>query len=545
MATANTLSGPKTQNPVELTPEEVALLWRPQDSDLSPSQLELVPKVRRWLERRRKNELADFLVGKPVEQLSRHSTRELTADALTHFKPRSTAVAAVSLLTKIIDRGNRENITCSLCPPPIAILVKSQPSPFREDRWPQLDVAAQLRLLLENSLRHSKPLRRAKHDAQAVARISLGQILLSAIVHGGQIATASLTALLHQLNQPESPLQCLGDRLFIELSLSHRKHENAQFRRWFPDALSSVLILNSARDLVLTAANKEALDKDDLKKLIWPCLRAFLKSCDASKKFPPTQKQLLDAVRLDLELQLPIYLANYAALLIVSHSLKPSVYRRMHGLSVNPGLDLLANEVEQRGLDSPGTEIEKELKPSDDVESRWLRALRTAMKGSDRLQIIQNIRSLFQPAMDDFQQGSVGEVFAGFALRLFSTSNENHVKFAVSTAKAYVVSACTRLGSLIGLSVDGFGSEEWISLYEEALGDCESPGVKRNLVRVLREFQRYMEVERGAEVINKAEIFGVGSGLVPVDANIITEQEFRAIRDRFAQGTATEHSQQS
>jgi len=552
MAKAITPTGPKNQifgkqqqttvnpNQIKLTPEELNQLWRPQDSDLSPSQVELLPKVRRWLERRRKNELADFLVGKPVEQLSRHSTKELTAHALTHFKPRSTAVAVVALLTKIIDRGNRENITGGLCPPPIAILIKTQPSPFHEDRWPKLEVAAQLRLLLENSLRSSKPLKRSKHDAQAVARISLGQILLSAIVHGGQIATASLTALLHQLNQPESPLQCLGDRLFIELSLSHRKHENAQFRRWFPDALSSVLILNSAADLVQIAANKEALDNDDLKKLIWPCLRAFLKSCNAFNQFPNTLKRLLDAVRLDLERQLPIYLANYAALRIVSHSLKPSVYRRLHGLSVNPGLDILANEVEQRGLDSPGTEIQKELRTSDDVESRWLRALRTAMKGPDRLEIIQHISSLFQPAMDDFQQGSVGELFAGFALRLFSTSNENHVKFAVSTAKAYVISACTRLGSLIGLSVDDFGSEEWSSLYEEALGDCESPGVKRNLVRVLREFQRYLEVERGAEVIDKAEIFGVGSGLVPVDANVIAEQEFLAIRDRFAQGTAAE-----
>jgi len=148
MAKAITPTGPKNQifgkqqqttvnpNQIKLTPEELNQLWRPQDSDLSPSQVELLPKVRRWLERRRKNELADFLVGKPVEQLSRHSTKELTAHALTHFKPRSTAVAVVALLTKIIDRGNRENITGGLCPPPIAILIKTQPSPFHEDRWP-------------------------------------------------------------------------------------------------------------------------------------------------------------------------------------------------------------------------------------------------------------------------------------------------------------------------------------------------------------------------------------------------------------------------
>ena len=526
--------------PVELTPDEVTRLWRSQDIDLSPNQLALLPRVQRWLERRKNNSLADLLVGKPVQEVSKQSTRELTADALARFKPRSTGVAVASLLTKIIDRGNRENITGGVCPPPIAILIKSQSSPFQAERWPKLELAGKLRLLLETSIRFAEPLRRIKNNPQTVARIALGQTLLSAIVHGGLIAPGSLTALLDQLNQHGSPLQCLGGRLFVELSLTHNKQENSQFLRWYPDALSSVLILNTPLDLVRIAADKESLDNDELKKLIWPCLRALIKSCNATIEFPDTLNKLLDAVRLDLEYQIPIYLVNYAALTVVSHSLKPSVYRRIHGLPVDPKLDKAENEIVEQGLGSPGTGIVEDLKPSDDVEPRWLYALRGAMKGTDSVVIVQNIKKLLQSDADGFKQSDVGNLFAGFAHRLLTTSNDNHVKVAVSTAKAYVFSVCTRLGGQIGLSVSSFGNDEWTSLYEEALADSETPGVRRKLVRVLREFHRYLELERGAEKINSAEIFGIGAGLVPVDANIVTDQEFVKIRARFAQGTATD-----
>jgi integrase len=529
----------RNEIPLALTAEEVTQLWRSHDIDLSPLQLELLPLVQRWLGRRRKNSLANLLVGNPIEEVSPQITKELTADVLSHFKPRSRGIAAAALMTKIIDRGNRENITVSLCPPPIAILIKSQSSPFQIDRWATLELAGKMRILLKDALSHPVLLVRKKTDPETVARIALGQTLVSAILHGGLVGHASLTALLTRINEPKTPLYCLGDRLFIELSLTQSKQENAQFRRWFPDPLSSVLIMSTASDLVRTAAAKETLDHDDLSKLIWPCIQAFIKSCNASKQYPGSLSKLLDAVRLDLESQIPLYLANYAALTVVSHSLKPSVYRRIHGLQVESGLDKAQSETHVRGLGSPGTGITEDLEISPDVEPRWLYALRASVKGVNRDVIIQEINKLLHSGSVGFNRGDVGALFGGFALRLFKTSNDNNVKMAVSTTKAYVFSVSIRLGGLIGHSISEFGSAQWTTLYEEALADSETPGVRRKLVRVLREFHRYLELEHLAEPINSAEIFGIGSGLVPVDANIVTDQEFESIRDRFAQGSVT------
>ena len=534
----------KTEIPLALTPEEVEQLWRSQDIELSPLQLKLLPKVQRWLHRRRKNSLADLLVGKTILKISPQITRELTTDVLSHFKPRSEGVAAVALMIKIIDRGNRENITVCLCPPPVATLIKSQSSPFQMGRWPTLEFAGKLRRLLHDSVLHPVVLVRKKTAPETVARIALGQILVSAIVHGGLIGHASLTALLARMNEPKTPLDCLGDRLFIELSLTHGKQENAEFRRWFSDPLSSVLIMNAPTDLVRIAAKNGSPDHDDLKKLVWLCIRISIKSSSAPEHCPKSLSTLLDAVRLDLESQIPIYLAHYAALAFVSHSLKPSVYRRLHGFPVESGLDKADKEPPERGLGGPGTGIaadSDEVNP-DGVEPRWLYALRVALSGNSRAVIIGEIKKLLDSGAEGFNQGEVGELFAGFALRLFTTRNDNNAMMAVSTTKAYVFSVGTRIGGLIGHSISGFDSDIWTCLYEEALADSETPGVRRKLVRVLREFQRYLELERGAETINNAEIFGVGSGLVPVDANVVTDREFEAIRDRFAKDGVTELS---
>ena len=201
------------------------------------------------------------------------------------------------------------------------------------------------------------------------------------------------------------------------------------------------------------------------------------------------------------------------------------------------GLDKAENEITERGLGNPGTGIAEDLQVSPEVEPRWLYALRAALKGSDRGVIVHEINKLRASGAEGFNSGDVGALFADFALRIFTTDNDNHAKMAVSTCKAYVFSVGTRLGGLIGHSISEFGAAELTSLYEEALADSETPGVRRKLVRVLREFQRYLEIEHKAEPINSAEVFGIGAGLVPVDANIVTDQEFVDIRDRFAKGS--------
>lgn len=108
--------------------------WQTNDADWPDAQQKLVPELRKWFARKRKNALANFLCGEQVEQLSPEVTLVLTAAILKEFKPRSVGVQVANLMGKLIDRGNFLGLT-DLCPPAIAVLTVKRPSPFRSERW--------------------------------------------------------------------------------------------------------------------------------------------------------------------------------------------------------------------------------------------------------------------------------------------------------------------------------------------------------------------------------------------------------------------------
>lgn len=513
-----------------LSEEELGRLWKPQGLDMTPLQADLLPQLRQWLDRRRGNPLAGFLIGKPVIDLPKTITKDLTAEVLARFRPQISGVAVVSLLTKIIDRGNALGLF-SLCPPPIAVLVRRQPSPFRADRWPMRDVAPGLRLLLAKSSNAHVDFPQSEGSIERHAKSVLGEIFVSSLVHGGQIALASLIALARRLQEPSPPLDCIRERLFIELSLHRQNQEGAEFRRWFPDALSAALIMRLKSETVGTAFGQKGIPDERMPHFVWRCICYFVCSIDDKFALPNTLNRLLDAVQLDLESQLPSYLVNYAARTFISHSLRADAYRRLHGLVADPSP---ASEISQLG--PPGYGIGQDATYNGDVEPRWLHGLRMVIKGDDRDAIVQGADNLLNSAEPGFQTGEVGELFLLFARRVFARSNSNKVRMAVSTCRAYVLTVSVRLGGLVGHDVSQFDSHDWGGLYEEALSDAETPSIRQKLVRALREFQHFLEVERQASPLEAKEIFAASTGLVPVDANVVSEHEFLKIQSFFSEG---------
>lgn len=519
----------------QLSAADIECFWNIDDLDIPDNQKEFAPILRKWMGNRKSDALSHFLTGKAVEKLDGEPMmRVTTADLLKRFRPQRNGIDVLRLFGKLVDQGNSKGIF-SLCPPPIPALVTRKPSPFAYPEWTALDCAQTLRDLLEKSIRQPTIVSREKTAAREIALISLGQLLVSAIVYGGLINRHSLEALLHQLRFCDEPvLQCQGERVYVELSLAWRSQADAEFRRWFPDPLSAVLLLDMSTDILkhVIPENQDS-PKNTLKKYIWQAIRAFIKHAGGKHKaIAPTLTKLLDAVRVDLATQLPIVLVSYAARDFVSHSLKPHVWQRLHGI---PMLELIPPTEEERSprISPPGSGILSDVKDTSDIEPKWLSSLRKAMQGEDRSTIIRQLEHLLEQAADNFAKEAIGEIFGRFALRLFTVNNDNRTRLAVRTARAYTISAAKRLGGLMGESASNYDDEEWVGLYEEALSDAETPSIRRKLLRVLREFQRYREVDRDASPLVAAEVFGTSDGLVPVDANIISHDEFLRIREQF------------
>lgn len=519
----------------QLSTADLEAFWNADDIDLPDSQRKSLPILRKWMGNRKTDPLSHFLTGKAVKTLDGESMmRATTAALLKRFRPQRIGIDVLRLFGKLVGQGYTKG-TVLLCPPPVPALVTRKPSPFAHSEWNALDCAQTLRDLLETSVREPIVISRKKTSQREVALITLGQLLVSAIVYGGLINRHSLEALVHQLRFSEEPvLQCQGERVYVELSLAWRSQADAEFRRWFVDPLSAVLLLDMPPDILKQVIpTHQDSPKNSLKKYIWQAIRAYIKHAGSKvKAIAPTLPKLLAAIRVDLATLIDISLVSYAARDFVSHSLKPHVWQRFHGIQP---LEFFLPPEEARAprISPPGPGILSDVQDTADIEPNWLSALRKAMQGEDRSAIIRQLETLLDRAEDDFAKEAIGEIFARFALRLFTVNNDNHTRLAVRTARAYVISAAKRLGGLMGESASDYDAEEWIGLYEEALSDAETPSIRRKLLRVLREFQRYREVDRDASPMEAAEVFGTSDGLVPVDANIISHDEFRRIREQF------------
>jgi integrase len=508
----------ETQN-TRLSPAEIERLWA--SDELPESRRGLLAKLKKWLDRRRADPVADLLSGREATPIEATAMKTLVADILGHFRPVREGIAAVELLAALIDRGNRLGLF-SLCPPSMPVLVKRPASPFHPKRWPSLSLAPKLRVLLATAVELGKP---QTHDDTSAALIELGRLLLSAILHGGLIAKPLLEALLTSMGARRPILARLGARVHVELSIGYRGVADAEFRRWYPDPLTALLLMRFDQEKLARLCSTPNASSN---KLIERAIRVFLRA-HGFEDAGISLTRLLDAVRLDLETRIPIYLVGYAARDLVSHSLKPHVLRRLHGKRTEtipaPGL--------AQAEEGAAADYARDTEPEEGLEPRWWQKLRPLLRLEDRARIQSEIQTLLVEGNDpDFASGSAGERFASFARHLVSQRGDR--KRALSTVRGLLSLLAHRLGGLLGVDVTQYGAAEWAALYEEVLADAENPGQRRKLVAALRVFQEFQKECFAIEPEDGGRLFAYERGLVPVDANLVSEAEFLAIRERFA-----------
>lgn len=521
-----TVGGTETVSPVppgsrQLGPEAVERFWEGAGLTLSALQRALLPRVRSLCANLPGDPAARFLSGHEVEDTHRHLER-LALHLLDRIRPRSQGESAVQLLAKLIDRGNQLGLF-SLCPPPLPVRRSKLPSPFREQNWVGLDVPEKLRQALESSINRLDA-DNLPTDGRGLIRI--GQLFASAIAHGGLINAAALGALARQMMDDAPVLDCLGGRIFVELKLAWRGQEESEFRRWFPDVLSGLLLLDIDPPTARQAAGLEdGQTLDNAKAFVRKALRAMIRHARAPA-MATNLSRLLEQMFADACLRIPMVLAHYAARNLISHSLKPDVWRRLHGAM--PDAD--RQHRRDRARSAAAGAIREDL---DQLEPRWVSPLMEALMDQDGGDVLGRLAALRQGAQPGFAPGEPGELFAGFAEWMMERAVAGKIaRKGVSTS---VRAIARRLGALLGSeSVMDLGAEQWTALYQEVLtnegGDAASRGQRRRIARILYDFHQYLRLEHEAEQVDTLSVLGVAHALVPVDANIVTEQEFLAIR---------------
>ena len=547
-----------------LLQEHVEILWALDPEVMPPRQIKVLPVLRAWMAGPRAGTIGHFLTGQsPLPPLGKIKGELLDAtngllvkfrsNVIPDIRPIDSAIAAIELFGKLIDRGNALKLF-NLCPPPIPYLERRTPSPFEESRWEKRDVATALRAMLATPVPLGD-LDQLAETTEELARIRLGHLLLSSIVHGGLINAVTLLALVRKLADLDRVIDSLGARVFVELSLEWRGQDDAEFRRWIPDPLSAMLIMylppdtlplvkkwaqsrdgssdengtENPSDGVSKATDPEKSEETVItRKMLWRCIQDYFKVKRVSTaNRPKSLSMLLDAVKLDLQTRLPPVLVSYASRDVISHSLKPDVWRRLHGY---PG-DSTRTRRDSSDEDVSSESGTFDTLPSAGAEPRWLLPLRTALAGADRILILGRLDTLLKKSPPTADVSETGQFFFRFAKHLMTTGRSGGKILTVSTVRSYALSAARRLGGILGSeSVKQLSADEWATFYTEVLDDAESPGARRKLVRVLREFHRFLQSDLQVEAIEAREVFGIGDGLVPVDANILSPEDFDRIR---------------
>lgn len=223
----------------------------------------------------------------------------------------------LQVLSRVVRRCN-ECLTLNLPKPEFSIRVPPAPNPFTADRWGGIaDVRKWRKMILEDVQRNPN----LSDQSQ-----SYGRVQASAVLFGGLVSRESLDAFHGLLPQWSKHADMANDLFAVTWTES-----GAYYRRWFPDALTAVLMMRLPQLQPPTVSSPKAeKERDRTKKILWHDLLSYLRrAIPDPDRFPRTLGKFLNAALLDLEVRLPKALTEYAAGNVVSHSLRPKAWRRV------------------------------------------------------------------------------------------------------------------------------------------------------------------------------------------------------------------------
>lgn len=485
-------------------------IWPLVKAALPEAEQPIADALLAWLRSRRHDELSLFLAGETVTPPDTKVVKPLEEDVIADFEPLSEAVRYLRVLLQVVDRGNAEG-ACDLCLPRIPLLLKRESSPFLRQRVRSLPFPRRWRATLNRSVSTLR-------DPNQVP--TAGQILASAALNGGLVNRSLLIAIHATLSEP---LELVGEHVSLERELAWRGSKNKELRRWYPDALTEMLLLRYR-----TASGGSTPSAVDGKgSATWRAIRDFFSSLAGTETDHPQSLQaFLDAIHLELQTSLPSFLANYAARSFVSHSLKSHVWKRLHGHPVPVGGSAPSNPQAPQAEDL----IEAQ---TTVFEIPWLRRLRGLLGKSHGHARARRALVALQARAPEYPDAAF-PLFVDWALYLVTEGSAGGNRLALSTIAEYVSQIAQRLIGLTAFTdLTQLGVEGLEELYEEVLEQAESVHHHRKLARGLREFHHYLQERHGADPINVQAVLGIGTTLAPVDANIVSPDEYRRVLDRL------------
>ena len=514
-------------------------LTRRQSKDVLPALLEFLTEFQ--------PRVGQILSGIESGKWTRRNLRHLERLVIQNAPDSQTQRGFLRVLRKacafwvVRERSN-------LALPRIPVLVPEQKNPFRHNFVKMLERYAGWKHVLELWLRTLAAIDTEQHNASAPA---IEILVVSAVLYGGLHNIPSLLALLRAVPEADSRTFCVDGRMHVELSLSWRGIKDVEFRRWQPDPLTATLWSRIRREtlrdlfqpLIVDGVEASVPDKELTKRLDVLLRSAMERTAVSDPTFLGGISRLLQAAQTAAYIELPPILAAYAGRKLVSHSLQRSALRRLSKESIPSVVDpplssksTLEND-ESCSLAPPS-------RVPEDLEPPWLIELRELMCAAT----IADLRSDLVKAALSSQTSPFAKRMADFCDSLAAVRTAGGKMRTTDSAKAIVIELARSIGPFVNPQDPADLSTEALeTVYMQMIestgvlpdGAAVSDGLpsvskrRRDLSRAIMEFHRYMMARHNKEPIEDMGLLSAQAGLVRVNANPLTLEDYIATLDEI------------
>jgi len=418
------------------------------------------------------------------------------------YKSKKSSYEILKTLVKWVDLGNHHQCW-DICPPRTPIYTKGPISPFNK---------SSRSLTRKYKLLSDRVIQSVKSDDILRPEIELGRLFVSSILYGGLNEASLLKEFAEKITDPINFTESYS---WIDLNLIWRKQSDIELRKWFVDPLTEVLFYSLSIEEINTV--NEITNKKWSSSKVWRLIKKFLKVIE-SEDDVDNLKELINIANHYLLVKSPAFVAAYSAKKFVCHSLKPHVWERLLGKKV------INIEVKEEDIKQGNIIFEED---EQYLESPWFTDIQQAIRHDDRSKAVYNIEEIIKnnaPKRKDCL--AIMPEWLCFMLVKGSASNKD---LALSTIRGYLSSTGKRLSSILGADdITTLGVEGLSEVYEIVLEDALSTHHRRNIARGIREFHYFLQNKYHIEAINCSELLGIGLTRAPVDANIISIDEFKA-----------------
>lgn len=450
--------------------------------------------------------------------------RMLTAQVASEYS-REFSNHLLLMLGRVVDQRNRSQ-TFQLPLPGIPVTMPKPIPPFTPARWGELskhpDWSREVLADYARSVSAMNTWKRATSNDSNQANdpeLHVGRILASAVLWGGLLCRKYLEELYRSLSR------------WPEITEYVHKHERvymvwfdeaANCRRWIPDPLTALMILELSPQL------RENVAEIIASRSIDDVFTRYIRTVIADPNLRPgSLSKFIDTNLLYFQLRLPPYLTQYAAGKLSSVSPNPGTWARMIHRKVNSPV---CGQGEPAGPESAaGEEVEDDERDTLSGEGDdWVTDLREMLGSGDAELTLSRALKGIQIRLKESDLAPEQRLFLAFAANLIE--DRNHGK--LETVRNMVMALATRLPGVVELANPRTISPDvFAGGYSMILDDAISPNQHDKFRRYLRTWHRWLVRTEDAQEIDEPEVFGTAARTQAVDATLIMEDEYLKVRN--------------